>query len=196
MPALHAAVIDGEGGVGDDQLLVDADDASEPFARGTGPEGGIEREHIVVRLFKTDAVGLKSGREVVGDPGGENHQLHIAVALIEGGFAGVGEPADCVLGTVNSHTVDDQTDSFRCFLCFSIPFFIGRMCSQPVFNAYEVAAGIDAGIALLQFHLKLLLYASAFNDMKRRKDAELCPFRVGFHFLNHILYGMMFHFFA
>ena len=67
------------------------------------------------------------------------------------------------------------------------------MRTQPVVYAHEVVIGIDAGIAFLEFHFKLLPCAPAVHDMERGEDAELCPFRVGLHLLYHILHRMMFH---
>ena len=58
MPALHAALVDRQRGVGDDEALVDADDAAEALAGGAGAGRRVEREHVVVGFLKHHAVGL------------------------------------------------------------------------------------------------------------------------------------------
>ena len=62
-PAHHGSFIYGQRPIGDDQLLVDADNPSETLACGACPDGGVEREHLVGRLLEGDAVGLELGAE-------------------------------------------------------------------------------------------------------------------------------------
>ena len=91
VPALHAAFIDGEGGIGNHQFLVDADDAAETLAGGTGPKRGVEGKHIIAGLLKLDAVSFETGGEIVGNVAGKEHQAAFAVALIESRLCGVQE---------------------------------------------------------------------------------------------------------
>ena len=67
MPADDAAVIDGEGRIGNDQFLVDADDATEALTLRTGPHRGVEREHLIVWFLEGHAVGLIFHGEVIED---------------------------------------------------------------------------------------------------------------------------------
>ena len=69
LPACHTAVIHRQVGVGDDQTLVNPYDASVALALGAGSHRRIEREHLVGRFFKLDAVCLKLQRKL----------LHIAI---------------------------------------------------------------------------------------------------------------------
>ena len=64
-PAGHAIVVDRERLVGDDQVLVDADDAAEAFAARAGAKRAVEREELFARLFERHAVGLEPVRKVV-----------------------------------------------------------------------------------------------------------------------------------
>ena len=74
-PAHHRTFVDGEGTVGDDQMLVNADDTSETLTLRTGSDRGVEGEHLVVGLFKRYAVRLEFGAETI--------QAGAAVRLVE-----------------------------------------------------------------------------------------------------------------
>ena len=45
-PRRHRIFIDALGGVGDDQVLADADDMPEAFTSGAGPLGAVEAEEV------------------------------------------------------------------------------------------------------------------------------------------------------
>ena len=109
VPADDTAVIDGERGVGDDQFLVDTDDASEALTLGTGACGRVEGEHLVVGLLEGDAVGLETHGEIVEDRWREE-QAEFAVALEEGCLGGVHEARDGVFGIIGREAVDDEVD--------------------------------------------------------------------------------------
>ena len=96
VPADDATVVDRQCRVGDDQFFVDADDASEALAFGTGAYGRVEGEHVVVGLFEGHTVGLVLHREVVADVRRRKEQPAGAVALIEGGLGGVHQSGDGV----------------------------------------------------------------------------------------------------
>ena len=107
-PAHHGAVVYGKGAVGDDEMFVDAHDTSEAFAFRTCADGGVEREHLVVGLFKRDAVRLELGTETVQAGSAvrlvETQQAG-SVTLVHGGFGGVGEAADGIFLAGNRHAV-------------------------------------------------------------------------------------------
>ena len=107
VPADDTAVIDGEGGVGDDQLLVDADDTPEALTLWTGSCGGVKGEHLVVGLLERHPVGFETHREVVEDRWREE-QAEFSVTLEEGGLRRVYQSGDRVLGIINAHAVDDE----------------------------------------------------------------------------------------
>ena len=84
MPACHTTVIDAEGGVGDDEILVDANDAAVALACGTDAHGRVEREEVVGRFFEGHSVSLHERRErnvLVGFA--DKEEVALAVALIE-----------------------------------------------------------------------------------------------------------------
>ena len=107
-PAHYGAVVYGEGAVGDNKMLVDANDTSEAFAFRTCPDGGVEREHLVVGLFKRDAVRLEFGAETVEAGRAvrlvETQQAG-SVTLVHGGFGRVGKAADGIFVAGNRHAV-------------------------------------------------------------------------------------------
>ena len=84
VPADHTSVVYREGRIGDDQLLVDTDDTSEPLTLRTGACRGIEGEQLVARLFEHDTVSLETCREVVADVRWWEHQTEFTVPLEKG----------------------------------------------------------------------------------------------------------------
>ena len=109
MPACHTPVIDAEGGVGDDEILVDADDAAVALACGTDAHGRVEREEVVGRFLEGHSVSLHERRErnvLVGFA--DKEEVALAVALIESRLGRVEQARDgdrCVVGL---QTVDEQ----------------------------------------------------------------------------------------
>ena len=97
VPGHHAAVVDGERGIGDDQVLIDADNLAEALAFRTGAHGRIEREHLVGRLLEGDAVGLEARAEIIAQPGRQHHEPQLAVSFEEGRLRRVDQPADGIL---------------------------------------------------------------------------------------------------
>ena len=84
MPANHTAIVDTEGGVRDDQLLVDAHHFPKPLTFRTGTCGGVEGKHLVVGLLKGHAIGLEAYGEIIADEGGHKDQSAPAVTFVEG----------------------------------------------------------------------------------------------------------------
>ena len=56
MPTLNATIIHAQRTIGDDQFLINSDNASKAFARRTSANGRVEGEHIIVGFFKRHAV--------------------------------------------------------------------------------------------------------------------------------------------
>ena len=86
MPAFDASLIDTQRRIGDNQFLVNADDASKALAGRAGPYRRVEGEHIVIGLFEGYAVGLESCGELVGQVGWYEYQYAGAVAFVHGGL--------------------------------------------------------------------------------------------------------------
>ena len=91
VPALHAAVIDAQRSVGDDQLLVYSHYLSEALTFRAGTSRRVECEHVLVGLLEAYSVCFVGCGEVEGDFGREEYQAARAVAFIESRFGGVGE---------------------------------------------------------------------------------------------------------
>ena len=90
-PAHHSSIIDREGGVGDDEVLIDAHDFTKTFTAWASSHGRVEREKIVGGFFKGDAVGFKSGGEMFQILLGIEAQKAFSVAFKKSGFHRVGE---------------------------------------------------------------------------------------------------------
>ena len=67
VPTLHAAVVDAQRGVGNDELLVDADNLAEAFTLWAGAQRRVEREHLVAGFFERDTIGFEACREIVAE---------------------------------------------------------------------------------------------------------------------------------
>ena len=87
LEGFDAAVADGEGGIGDGLLEVDADDASEATAFGASAEGVVEGEEGGGGLLKRSPAGGEGVR--VGGVGGGD--LSLAFAEAEGCLEGLKE---------------------------------------------------------------------------------------------------------
>ena len=109
-PADHASVVKTQRGIRDDQLLVDADDASESFAGRTSAKRRVEGKHVVRWLLEGDAVSLETSGEVVGDMAREEEKAASTIALIEGGLGRIHQSADVVLLIAYRRAVDDEED--------------------------------------------------------------------------------------
>ena len=107
-PAHHRPVMDGEGAVGYDKTLVDADDATETFAFGAGAHRRVEGKKIVARVFKFDAVGFKARGEPFERAVRIETQQAFPIAFKQCRFDGVGEARNAVLRTVHHQTVEQQ----------------------------------------------------------------------------------------
>ena len=83
-PAHHGSLVEAQGGVGDDELFVDAHDASETLTLGAGPDGGVEGKEVVGGFAECHAVGLETGGEGVLLSVAEPVEHHLAAALVEG----------------------------------------------------------------------------------------------------------------
>ena len=88
-PAHHSIVIHAECAVGDDQMLVYADDLAKAFTLGTSACGGVEGEHVVGGFLKGDAVSLEADAEGVQLPLGHKAKHHLTTSLIESRFSRV-----------------------------------------------------------------------------------------------------------
>ena len=107
-PAHHRPLVDRQRRVGDDQVFIDADDASESLALGAGSGRGVEGEQFVGGFLKGDAVGLEPHAERVQDAGRVEAEHHLAAPLVEGRFCGVHQTGNDVLFVAYRHAVDDQ----------------------------------------------------------------------------------------
>lgn len=108
MPALYAAFVDTERGVGNDKTLVDSYHIAKALAGGACAGGTVEGEHVLVGFLKANAVGLERRGEVVGDLGRQKDEPHFPVPLIEGGLRRVIQAVDDILFRRNAQAVDDQ----------------------------------------------------------------------------------------
>ena len=82
-PAHHSIVIHAECAVGDDQMLIYADDLAKAFTLGTSACGGVEGEHVVGGFLKGDAVCLEAYAEGVQFPVGHEAKHHLTATFIE-----------------------------------------------------------------------------------------------------------------
>src|SRR5690606_11882313 len=93
LPRFYGAVAEAEGAVGDGEVVIDFDDASESAAFGTGTEGRVEGEKGGAggAEFLSGDGGLEAAAEASGfaERGIENGDF--AVAVVEGGFGGFEE---------------------------------------------------------------------------------------------------------
>ena len=165
VPTLHTAFIDGKHGVGDDKFLVDADDASEPFTGGAGPQWRVEGEHIVAGLLKADAVGFETGGEVVGNIAGKEHQATLAVAFIESRLGGIEKTRNAVGCILYGHAADKQPDDvFAGIETLAVGFAQQGLVFKEVLDALECSFIIYTRITLLEFHFELLLKGTVFGN--------------------------------
>lgn len=93
LPWFDAAFGDGEGAIGNGEVVIDADDAAEAFAGGAGADGVVEAEErggglaiFDVALGTVEAVGKLAALRGIGEVDGE-----AAFAEVVGLFAGFGE---------------------------------------------------------------------------------------------------------
>ena len=116
-PAHHSSIIDREGGVGDDEMLIDAHDFAKTFTAWASSHGGVEREKIVGGFFKGDAVGFESGGEMFQILLGIEAQEAFSIAFKESGFHRVGKSRNAVFGTIDSEAVEEEKESalVQCF---------------------------------------------------------------------------------
>ena len=114
-PRRHRILIDALGGVGDDQVLADADDMPKAFTSGAGPLGAVEAEEVGGGEFEGHpvqfiAVGEGLDARAFGfDP----VQFTDAMPLIEGGVNRVGQAVHELLAAVflrHGQTVDDEME--------------------------------------------------------------------------------------
>ena len=183
-PAHHATVVETHGLVGDDEFLVDADDAAEALAGGTGAQGRVEGEHIVGRFLEGDAVCFEAGGEIVGDVARQEEQTAGTVALVEGGLGGVSQSADVTLVVAHGGAVDDEVNLSAGCLHLLFQALAGgfeqRLVArfQEILDAHELAFLHDSGIALLHIHLQLLAEAPALHHVNGGEEAELGALRI------------------
>ena len=111
MPAHHAAVIDGQGRVGNNKVLIDTNNLAEALTLRTGTYGRIEGEKVVGRFLESNAVSLETHREVVADIRWQEHQATLAMPLVESRLGRVNQSRDGILGIVDRKTVDDEIES-------------------------------------------------------------------------------------
>ena len=107
-PAHHCAIEDGEGAIGDDQMLIDAHYFAEAFATRTSAHGRVEREKIVRRIFKGDAIGFKSCGEMLQILFGIEAQQAFSIALKECRLHRVGESRHPIFGSIYGKAVEEE----------------------------------------------------------------------------------------
>ena len=140
-PAHHRPIMDGEGTVGHDKTLVDADDAAETLALGAGTHRGVEGKKIVARIFKFDAIGFKAGREPFERAVRIETQQAFPIAFKECRFDRVGEARNAVLGTVHHQAVEQQEQT-----AFGLRGFVagnGRFAFYRLVHTHHLAIKIQ-----------------------------------------------------
>ncbi len=190
MPALYAAVIDAQGGIWNHQFFVNSDDAPESFAGRACSDGRIEREHVVVRLFKRDAVSLKTGREVVGYIGWKECKAANAVAFVQGCFERIGQTGHRVGAVVNRHAVNDEVQ------IVGIDFVKQRSIAKHIADAHNLSFTAQTDESLLHFHFQMLLEWPAFGYLERRHDDKLGAWRERKYPFQYVFRRVFLHFFA
>ena len=105
-PAGDGAFVDRLALVGDDQILVDADDFAVALAAGTGTQRVVEAEQVFGGLFEGDSVGLEARRKLLGSLVGQD-AAH-AVAVGERAGHGVAQARGELLVGGDAQAVDDH----------------------------------------------------------------------------------------
>ena len=191
VPAYHTTVVNRQGGVRNDQFLVDADDTSETLTLRTGPGGGVEREELVAGLLERDAVGLILRREVVADVRWREQKPHLSMTFVECCLGRVDHTGNGILAVINRHTVDDEVET-------SITSLTSRTShvSQIVIDPLEVSIRIDPHIALQHICFQLLFQCPAFLQTDGCHDHKTGTLRIFEHLLYDILGGVFPYLFA
>ncbi len=185
VPRLHTTVVDGQRGIGNNQVLVDADDHAETLTLRTGADGRIKGEELVGGLFERHAVGLEALGEVIGNARRVNHQAQLAMALVESGLCGVDEARNGVLAVIGREAVDDEV--------YLSGKTAGCSISQVIVNSNDIPVDEDAGIAILLIHLQLTLHGAALDGMDGRHDNKLGARLILRDTLDDVLGGVLLH---
>ena len=183
VPALHTSVEYAQRWIGDNQPFIDTDNAAKTFAHGAGTDRGVERKHIVVGLFKANAVGLKLVGEVVGEVGREEHQSASAVALKKCRFQRIVNTRHGVRRMVNRQAVDHDEHLIGIH-------FIGMF--YHIFNTFEFTLVEYACKALLQFQLQLFAKRIVSCHTQGCQYHELGSFRESVDAGQNVFGGVLF----
>ena len=181
-PAEHSPVVHAQCPVGDYQMFIDADNLAEAFTRRTGSQRRVEREHLVVRFFKLDAVSFKFGAEhmqagVVRQVKTEHAR---AVAFVHGRFGRIRQSADGILAVVAAHTVYQQIHL--------VAFVVGI-----VLNAYHFAVHLQSGESLLHVHVQLFRHGSSVAGKDGGQHRVACTLRIRQHAVHNVFHAVLLH---
>ena len=161
-PAYYGVVVDGERRVGDDYVLVDADDAAVTLTGGTGPVGVVEAEEVGVGLFEGDAVGF----ETVGEASFGRVAAHHAFssALEESCLHRFGHTcSQAVIVMVHLDAVHQQH-------YVAVRSLLAGARIQVVFNLYYRAGDGDTHEAFLMEYFELRFQRPLLGYLQRGVD--------------------------
>ena len=182
-PADHGSVIDRERAVGHHQVLVNAYHAAETLTLRTGSKGRDEGEHLVIGLFKGDAVCLELGAEAV-EAGAAVSAIEAeeagSVAFIHGRLQRVGQPADALLLVRGRQAVYQQENH------------ITRLW-RIILDTGHLPVYLQALEPLLQVNGELLLQGAPFTGSDGRKHGKPCPLLLLQHAVHDVLHRMFLH---
>ena len=190
VPTLYTTIVDAEGRVGNDQFFINANDAAKSFTSGACSQRRIEWKHVVIGLLEGHSVSFITHGKLISNVGGEEHQLAFTTSFVEGSFGWVYQSGDDILGIVNRQAVNQQENLVN--LCFFQRFFV----SQKVVYPHEIVLEPKTSVALLDFHFKLFLQRSAFNQVQWSQDGKLGSLRVLLRTVDDVVSWMLLYLFA
>ena len=104
-PALHTALVDGKGRVGDDQFLVYTHNLAKTLALGACTDGRVESKELVGGFLKDDTICLEFGIKGVHDAGRVETKHHFSATLVEGCLHTVSQSGNTIAVIAHSQTV-------------------------------------------------------------------------------------------
>ena len=169
-PAHHCSIIDREGGVGDDEMFIDAHDFAKTFTAWASSHRGVEREEIVGGFFKGDAIGFESGGKMFQILLGIEAQEAFSVAFKKSGFHRVGESRNAVFGTIDSKAVEEEKET-----ALAQGFgagFDGRDGEDDFVHAEHFTIAVQSRKALLEHHFDLLEEGAVGSRFEGSENGE------------------------
>lgn len=183
-PTHHCILIDRQRFVGHHKVGVEPDDFSESLALGTCAVRVVEIEHEFRWFAESDAVGVKTLREVVTVESrlAPYEEAHLIVTLKKRGFHRVGETACLVAGCFYGNAVDKKVVAVGCSRSIG---------SKKVFDHDKFTILDHSRVSLLEVYLELLAECALFGQRHRRDYRYACAFRIRLCGSNHIFRGML-----